>query len=266
MKTTLRRWAELLSRDRQFRRAIRVSGRPVELFVSPDAQLKYIKPEVNAFDADLIAIAERCLKPNDCVWDIGANVGVFAFAAAAVVEPGAVICVEADTWLAQILRRSRTLPGNRPRDIRVLPCAVADRDGVAEFNIAARGRASNALAVAGGKSQMGGVRETVLVPTLRLDTLAAVMPRPDFIKIDVEGAELLVLAGAVDLAGTIRPTFYIEVGQESFFEVSGWFAGQGYLAFDPKGIEVSEPTSENFFFVPRENDAALARIRGLAGR
>ena len=36
-------------------------------------------------------------------------------------------------------------------------------------------------------------------------------PAPDFVKMDVEGAELLALQGAGRLLEEVRPTFYIEV-------------------------------------------------------
>ena len=41
----------------------------------------------------------------------------------------------------------------------------------------------------------GGTRSTRLVPTVTLDSLADQLPAPDVIKVDVEGAEIAVLAG-----------------------------------------------------------------------
>jgi FkbM family methyltransferase len=264
MKIVARRCVELLSRGRSFRRSIRVNGQKVRLYVSPDAQLRFMKPGSNSFDRDLIRVAERCLTKDSCVWDVGANVGVFTFAAAAIVDPGTVVSVEADNWLVQLLRRSRLIESNRSKDIRILPAAASDVDGLAEFHIAARGRASNTLAVAGGNSQMGGVRERCHVPTLRLDTVAQHMPRPDFVKIDVEGAELLVLDGANELASEIRPMFYIEVGEKKFSRVKAFFDALEYEAFDPDGRVIDGASYQNYFFVPKEDDAALEKVRGLS--
>lgn len=257
----LRRGLELLARGRVLKRSVLVGGQRVTLFVSPDAQLKYLKPGLQAFDRDLIRIAERFLGPRSVVWDLGANVGVFAFAAAAVARQGTVLAVEADAWLATLLRRSQQLPGNRGRDVRVLPAAVSDREGVASFLIAARGRASNALAEAGGRSEMGGVRETHFVPTLRLDTLLETFPAPDFVKVDVEGAELLALRGATRLLEEVRPTCYVEVGPEVSAEVLERFTAQRYLAFDPAGRRLSQACARNTFFVPEENQAALRLVQ-----
>lgn len=246
LRTTLER----LSRGRAFRRRIEVGGNTVEIIVSPDAQLKYMKPGRRAFDADLIGIAEQNLREDSVVWDIGANVGVFTFAAAAVAPRGCVIAVEADIWLASLLRRSCKLPSNRNGDIRILPSAISSADGTASFLIARRGRASNALEAAGGHSQMGGIRERYLVPTLRLDTLLASMPPPDFVKIDVEGAELMALQGARKLIEDVRPVFYVEVSPATVAAVTDLFARAGYAAFTAANQPVTTITEANVFFRP----------------
>ena len=260
----VRRGIELLSRGQSFQRTIQVGGEKIKLYVSPDAQLKYMKLGPHAFDQDLIKIAETFLSKHSCVWDVGANVGIFTFAAAAVASAGTIISIEADTWLAELLRKSHRLAGNQSSDVRVVPVAASDVDGVAEFQIASRGRASNALAEAGGSSQMGGVRELQHVPTLRLDTILKAMPRPDFVKIDVEGAELMVLKGATDLVSQARPLFYIEVGKDKFATVDAFFQRRKYTAFDPKGKIADVPDVGNYFFVPEENDYILTKIKALS--
>ncbi len=210
MRKTIRTALEHLSRGKVIKRYMIVKGIRTPLLVTPDAQIKLLKPGANAFDKDLIRIAERFLKEKSNVWDIGANVGVFTFAAAAVANKGMILSVEADTWLTGILRRSAQLKENNEKDIRVLPVAISEMNSVASFMIAKRGRASNALEVVGGRSQMGGVREKQYVPTLTIDTLLGSFPEPDFIKIDVEGAELLALKGASKVISSIRPVFTLK--------------------------------------------------------
>jgi FkbM family methyltransferase len=203
-----------------------------QLYVSPDAQLKYLKPGANAFDMDLLRLAQDHVKSDSVVWDVGANVGVFTFAAAGLATQGRVFAIEADSWLVELIRRSCRLPANRALHITVLPAAVSATNGVAEFVIARRGRASNYLAVAGGWSQTGGERERTHVPTLTLDSLLDSFPTPTFLKIDVEGAEAMVLRGAVRLLNDVRPALYIEVGQENSEEVTGLLQASNYRLFD----------------------------------
>lgn len=246
----IRRLAERFARGKVLRRTIEVAGRRVPIHVSPDAQLKYLKPGARAFDTDLLELAERRLGGDSVVWDVGSNVGTFAVAAAAIAQNGRVIAIEADIWLAGLLRRTAAEPAYAGR-IEVVPCAVAAAAGVARFVIAARGRASNALEQSGGRSQMGGARAVVLVPTLPLDALLAALPPPSFVKIDVEGAELAVLQGAERLLGEVRPSVYIEVDESSAEAVFALFKRHDYAAIDPADDRPLDRCIENTLFVPR---------------
>ena len=245
----IRRLAELLARGRRFRRRIRVAGQLAPIWVSPDAQLKYLKPGERAFDRDLLELAEQRLGPDDVVWDVGANIGSFSVAAATVAISGEVIAIEADSWLAELLQRTAAEPffGGR---LKVVHCAAAAEAGEARFVISARGRASNALEVGGGRSPMVRAREIVMVPTLPLDDLLDQLAAPTFVKIDVEGAELLVLRGASRLLSEIRPRIYVEVDQRLAGEVMALLVTANYAAFDPRTGERLEHCLENTLFEP----------------
>jgi hypothetical protein len=49
------------------------------------------------------------------------------------------------------------------------------------------------------------------VVSLTADFLLKYWPKPDFVKVDVEGSEILFLRGATELLETVRPSMYIEV-------------------------------------------------------
>jgi len=228
----LRTLIEKLSRGKIIKRRLPSRFGRTPFYVSPDAQLKYLKVGENAFDPELLKIAEEEIDSHSVVWDIGANVGVFSFAAAFRARNGSVLAVEPDLWLAQMIRKSIALKENSILDVQVLPTAISNKNGAATFLIASRGRASNSLESVGGSSQMGGVRERVTVPTLTLDKLMQDFPLPDFVKIDVETAEKLVLEGSKQLMADVKPTFYIEVGSESSQAVTKIFRDNGYVLFD----------------------------------
>lgn len=254
----LRSLAERLSRGKVIKRRLphEFSKRP--LYVTPDAALRYLKPsKTEAFDGELLAVAKQELSEDSIVWDVGANVGVFTFAAASIASKGSVLAIEPDIWLAALLRRSAALRENARLDIRVLPAAVSGDNGVAAFLIAQRGRASNSLDLSGGLSQMGGVRERVFVPTLTLDTLLECLPKPDFIKIDVEGAEIDVLSGGTKMLTEVRPTVYIEVSNDSCAAATKLFHDYDFALFmlakyGKKSIPI-DSCRFNTLAVPREN-------------
>lgn len=239
---------EKLSRGNSFKRRLPLEFRRTPLYVSPDAQLKYLKIGVEAFDVELLRIAREHVREDSHVWDIGANVGVFAFTAASIALKGSTLAIEADNWLVQLMRKSLLLKDNASLNIQILSSAVSDRNGVATFLIANRGRASNCLQVAGGRSQTGGTREKVIVPTLTLDTMLEFFSPPNFVKIDVEGAEAMVLKGARRLLSEIRPTIYIEVEGESKNEVTAILKNNSYYIFDgSKPLEEQRPLSSYTF-------------------
>jgi FkbM family methyltransferase len=172
-----------------------------QILLSPDSQLKYL---TTSFNEDLIALAKEQVTSESVVWDIGANCGVFAFSCAAAKQ---VLAIEADPFLVHLLQESVAL-GDAP--VTVISAAVSDEIGLAEFSIAQRGRASNHLTAVGGRSQAGGERGRLRVPTLTLDSLLAEFPPPTFIEIDVEGAEIGVLKGAMRVLNEARPILYLE--------------------------------------------------------
>ena len=163
-------------------------------------------------DPVVLRLVAETVRPGDTVWDIGANVGLFSFAAAVAAGPdGRVLSVEADTVLVGLLRRSAAA-GTRHAPVEVLPAAVAEECGVARFCIAKRNRSTSHLD-GFGTTQTGGIRATELVPTIALDWLASHFPPPDVIKIDVEGAEVGVLSGGPAVLRA-HPRIICEVAKE----------------------------------------------------
>jgi len=164
------------------------------------------------------------VEPGDVVWNIGGNCGVFALAAAARSQTGVVVCVEPDIFLANLIKRSAKLSTNRDRDIRVLPVAISGKSGVSEFAIAKRDRASNHLLAVSGRSQTGGVRDV----DYTLDQLLEAFPRPNFMKVDIDGAELMALEGGEKLLSQARPKVYMEIGSDVSDRVRALFSKHGY--------------------------------------
>ncbi len=229
----IRSLMEKLSRGVVLKRRLPEEFKRGALFVSPGSALKYWRFDLAKVDPLLLDVASENIRAGDVVWDIGANVGLFAFAAANLAGPaGCVLCVEADIWLCGVLSRSKMLKSNAHLNIDILPAAASDAIDILGFNIANRGRSSNFLAGLRGSSQSGGVRETKLVPSLNLDFIIDRHRPPNFVKIDVEGAEAPVLKGAQRLLAEIRPVVFCEVAYENTEEVSGIFHEHEYEMYD----------------------------------
>jgi FkbM family methyltransferase len=168
----------------------------VPIFVTPESAISYWRWDVAKIDPFLLSMARELVQPNRIVWDIGANVGLFSFAAAAL---GAqVVAVEPDPWLASLIHRS-ALMNKLP--VTVLPAAVSDRQGIWQLHTPDEGRSSNSL-------RRGSAGQTVIAVTL--DSLLDYFAAPQVLKIDVEGMEVSVLAGAQRVLQA-RPSILCEV-------------------------------------------------------
>lgn len=228
--SVLRRVVEYLTKSIVLTRQIPAPF-DVPLYVTPAAGLKFIFKPMAAVDPPLLRCAEL-VRLGDVVWDVGANIGLFAFAGAARAgAKGQVIAFEPDEQLVALLHKSRTLQPSLSAPLTIVEAAVAAEDAPRKFSIAARSRASNAL-VEYGLSQMGGVAETIVVQAFSLDSLLSKYPAPDVLKIDVEGAEIEVLDRQHKMLGEIRPIVICEVSETASARVSGILTAAGYRLYD----------------------------------
>lgn len=247
---------ERVSRRVVLRRRLpaRVGGQYI--YVSPDAALKFWKRDLNRTDPALFDWAAEFIKRGNTVWDVGANVGLFSFAAAGLCgRDGFVLALEADLRLIEMVRRSADSQGPQSAPVVALPVAVSDRVDVAQFTIAARGRSANHLAEIPGSSQAGGTRETTVAMTVTLDWLLERFPAPDILKIDVEGAERQVLQGAEKLLATTRPSVLCEVHEQNRQAIAEILSRHDYQMFD---LEVSS-NDRTPLALPVFNTLALPR-------
>lgn len=135
-----------------------------------------------------VAFAQRVRPGMVCV-DVGANLGYFTMVLADLVGPtGAVLAFEPNPRLRELCMSSISANGFRARTC-VSGLAASDRDGAVvplTFDLASP---MNGTIVGSAKP------DATPVKTVRLDTACANLPRVDFVKIDVEGAEELVWDG-----------------------------------------------------------------------
>ncbi len=139
------------------------------------------------------------VKEGDTVYDIGANAGFYTLLAAVLVGPsGHVYAFEPLPRNVHYLREHLRL--NQITNVDIVEAAISDKDGEDYFDDSP-GAAMGHLAASGSKR----------VKTVRIDELVIkkVLPPPDYLKIDVEGAESLVLTGAKNVLREIRPKIFL---------------------------------------------------------
>ena len=156
------------------------------------------------------------VRPGDRCVDIGAAGGAHLLVMAAQAGPtGRVLGVEPRPRSFAVLRRIVQLAG-LGRQVTLAPVALGDRSDDLDLRVPVvptrahlRGSTSDADTAA---AFAGLPARRISVPTRRLDDLvtATGLERVDVVKCDVEGAELLVLAGATRVLSELRPIVVIE--------------------------------------------------------
>jgi len=155
---------------------------------------------------------------GDVVYDIGANAGFFTLLASKLAGPrGVVFAFEPLPRNVALLERHVSLNGCE--NVRILQLAAAAASGTARFAIAHNPSQ-------GGLSQSGELE----VATRSLDDLVASgTARPNFMKIDVEGAESDVFAGASVVLRDAHPTILLSThGWQQHERCVELLTGHGY--------------------------------------
>lgn len=162
----------------------------------------WCEPELHYLDS---------LLSEDAVFmDVGANAGLYTLRAATLVGPkGRVVSVEPGRAALEMLRTNIALNPTLASRISLFPVALSDVAGSATLYHVAEGYDPQAFSLfADGTAQAAETVETRTLDDLVRDLG---LTRLDLVKLDVEGAEALVLEGAVGTLERLRPTVIFEV-------------------------------------------------------
>ncbi len=183
------------------------------------------------------AITTKTSEENPVILDIGANVGLFTKAfMKGPKTPESIIAIEPSFYVFSILLNiTAAMPSVRC-------CKVALSDKTATVDLKTPIKKSGSLRV--GLSHIGNANnEQVFVETVEAKRLDDVLidekvNQVDIVKLDVEGAEEQVIAGAPNLFYHVRPIWFVELVQRRTDNFSGSaekiflnFLAAGYEAF-----------------------------------
>lgn len=155
----------------------------------------------------LTAYVLRTLKEGEVFLDLGASCGFYSLLADRIVgDRGAVYAFEPTKPVFEMLKKN-TQGHSR---ITIEELAVTDRSGTATIQMNHRSPVANSLTIVADGAQ------PLSVGTISLDEYCVKKSiTPNFIKIDVEGAEELVIRGARELLRRTSPIISMEMLKES---------------------------------------------------
>jgi FkbM family methyltransferase len=189
------------------------------------------------FAPNLTLIMKNILGPGDCFVDCGANIGYFSSIASSLVGPtGKVISIDANPYCIHRIYESKYIGCMENMDI--ISCAIGGRNGQIEFNIANDPMYSSIVDI--NKLQFTKTESTIHVPLLTLDDILRNRinkhERVRLLKLDIEGAEIDALHGAIESIGTDTLEYiYIEIHEHQIHlrgqcpeEIYGLLSSRGF--------------------------------------
>lgn len=182
-----------------------------------------------------IAVFEKFIGQGDTVFDVGANIGMFSILSARLSNTGRVFSFEPTVKTFFYLLENVEI--NHVKNIFPFKVAVSDHAGVKSFFEHVYSQEQNRLVFEGvGNAAVQTVRLDSFMEMVGIDSV-------DFLKIDVEGAELSVLHSLGKKLKQVR-TIYLEFS-DSNYRIFGYtqehmvqfLENQGFSVFVPSFVQ-----------------------------
>jgi FkbM family methyltransferase len=241
------------------------------LYHSKDAYVGRSLDLYGEFSEGEVGLFRQLLRPGTVVLDVGANIGAHTlYFAQAVGRGGVVVAYEPQRVIHQMLCANLALNGIV--NVRTLLAGAGRERGLAQVPLLDYTAANNF----GGVS-LGAGEASEPVDIIPVDALG--LARCGLIKIDVEGMEGEVLAGAASTIARHRPVLYVEndrreksaaliaqilsMDYQLFWHVPRLFNPENFF-HHPTNV-FGNIVSFNMLGVSREADANVLGLRPVAG-
>lgn len=150
------------------------------------------------YEKNELSVLEQLIQQDDFCVDIGANIGIYSVLMAKKASEGSVVAFEPIPLPRAILELNAVINGLS--NLKVYDNVVSDTLGVVKFSVTGDTAYSSMQLTGSAKHVM-----SLAVQSRTLDEMFTAEGRKvDIVKIDVEGAELLVLQGGQSLLSTRR--------------------------------------------------------------
>ncbi|MBM09222.1 MAG: hypothetical protein CMF69_06560 [Magnetovibrio sp.] len=176
---------------------------------------KLIRFDPDQFEDDVSFLFDRLVKKSDTVLDIGANNGFHTVLFSKKASNGRVFAFEPLRKFAQ--QASLNCALNGANNVKIVSCALGAKDENLDMkvNIGGVGLQGTSTFIDNNKhvGENPGFYETQSMPVRRLDGIInkiGISDKVNFMKIDTEGFDTMVLEGAMRTIQTYRPVMFVE--------------------------------------------------------
>lgn len=198
-KTSVGRFIENTLIDQAMEKTIRVNHEGCQLiFTTPNPLTRWRAETFSKKEPETLKWIDG-MKEGDVLWDIGANVGLYSIYAAKQRQMR-VFGFEPSVFNLELLGRNCAINNVMDR-VTIIPLALSDKTGVNIMRHTSTGWGGALSSFGADYGADGKILDTAIeYSTLGISADALVakykIPQPNYIKIDVDGIEHLILAGA----------------------------------------------------------------------
>jgi len=181
---------------------------------------------------NLIPLLQPSITPDSIVLDVGGHAGQITKLFSKLTPNGTVYAFEPGSYAFSILRKTKAF--KRLSNVTLINQGLSNAEGEVILEVPLKHSGSMGFGISHivettDKAAALSFRESISVTTLDSFVEKEGLKRIDFIKIDVEGHELKVLEGGLDVLQRFKPVLMVEVN-EGNFERAG-YSPSDFFAF-----------------------------------
>lgn len=183
-------------------------------------------PIVGRWEPESQSLFMRMIREGWVVYDLGANNGIHSLLFSKLVgKSGKVFAFEPLTSNCDEIQQNMSLNG--VQNVSVVQAAVSDQAGETTFHLGLHNKQGSLVGI--GRESGTDIK----VKLITLDSFIETgNPKPDFLKIDIEGAESMALHGFSNKIMVNKPVLFIELHTpEQDRKVGDFLSDNGYKAF-----------------------------------
>jgi FkbM family methyltransferase len=161
-----------------------------------------------SYEGDLITFADHFIEENTIIIDVGANIGFESLYFARKYPNNLVYGYEPTAIPYECLRKSKAI--NNLENLNIFKLGVGEKNDQVEIHAATKGTYNKGLASIDSNFDLDDTFEKETIDIITLDDHVKENLRVSLIKIDVQGYEIKVLEGAVNLIEKDKPVIIYE--------------------------------------------------------
>jgi len=192
------------------------------------------------YEVELVEFLKACVRPGDTVFDVGANVGLIAIPLARHLSTVGGSLVGFEPIPSNFRRLQSAIELNELTNVRIFNVALGDHEGTVDLFLENDFGASTGNAVLACENDGERRHQRFSVKLWTLDNFAQAerLDSCSLMKLDIEGAEIMLLRGAQAFIQKHRPVIYGEFHAQlikkfgySFLDVAAMTNSWGYRIF-----------------------------------